>query len=87
MVTPHPLYKGLADSDQARFAAYRRMFEGMLNDELLQHFRECTNGGFVLGSPKFECQIAGMLGRRIWKGAPGRPLKEIDADAQGELAL
>ncbi|QQO55886.1 MAG: transposase [Thiohalocapsa sp. PB-PSB1] len=87
VVTPHPLYQGLADSDQARFAAYRRLFEGMLSAELLQRFRECTNGGFVLGSPKFEWQIAAMLGRRIWKGAPGRPLKEIDADAQGELAL
>jgi putative transposase len=87
VVTPHPLYQDLADSDQARFAAYRRLFEGMLSAELLQRFRECTNGGFVLGSPKFEWQIAAMLGRRIWKGAPGRPLKEIDADAQGELAL
>jgi putative transposase len=87
VVTPHPLYQDLADSDQARFAAYRRLFEDMLSAELLQRFRECTNGGFVLGSPKFERQIAAMLGRRTWKGAPGRPLKEIDADAQGELAL
>jgi putative transposase len=87
MVTPHRLYQGLADSDQARFAAYRKLFEDMLSAELLHRFRECTNGGFVLGSPKFERQIAAMLGRRTWKGAPGRPLKEIDADAQGELAL
>jgi putative transposase len=87
VVTPHPLYHGLADSDQARFAAYRKLFEDMLSAELLHRFRECTNGGFVLGSPKFERQIAAMLGRRTWKGAPGRPLKEIDADAQGELAL
>jgi putative transposase len=87
VVTPHPLYQGLADSDQARFAAYRKLFEDMLSAELLHRFRECTNGGFVLGSPKFERQIAAMLGRRTWKGAPGRPLKEIDADAQGELAL
>jgi putative transposase len=50
------------------------LFEGMLSAELLQRFRECTNGGFVLGSPKFEWQIAAMLGRRTWKGAQGRPL-------------
>ncbi|QQO54141.1 MAG: hypothetical protein N838_13110 [Thiohalocapsa sp. PB-PSB1] len=67
--------------------AYRRLFEDMLSAELLQRFRECTNGGFVLGSAKFERQIAAMLGRRTWKGAPERPLKEIDADEQGELAL
>jgi putative transposase len=80
VVTPHPLYQGLADADQARFAAYRRLFDDMLSAELLQRFRECINGGFVLGSPKFERQIAAMIGRRTWKGAPGRPLKEIDAD-------
>ncbi|QQO57244.1 MAG: transposase [Thiohalocapsa sp. PB-PSB1] len=87
MVTPHPLYQGLADADQARFAAYRRLFEDMLGAESHQCFRECTNGGFVIGSAKFKRQIAAMLGRRTWKEAPGRPLKEIDADAQGELAL
>jgi hypothetical protein len=26
----------------------------MFSAELLQRFRESTNGGFVLGSPKFE---------------------------------
>ena len=67
--------------------AYRRLFEDMLGAESHQCFRECTNGGFVIGSAKFERQIAAMLGRRTWKGAPERPLKEIDADAQGERAL
>ncbi|QQO56624.1 MAG: transposase [Thiohalocapsa sp. PB-PSB1] len=28
VVTPHPLYQGLADSDQARFAAYRGLIRG-----------------------------------------------------------
>jgi putative transposase len=63
------------------------LFEDILSAELLQRVRECTNGGFVLSSAEFERQIAAMLGRRTWKGAPGRPLKKIDADAQGELAL
>jgi hypothetical protein len=54
VVTPYPLYQGLADSNQARFAACRRLFEDMFSAELLQRFRESTNGGFVLGSPKFE---------------------------------
>jgi putative transposase len=87
VVTPHALCQDLAASDQARFAAYRRLFEDTLSAELHQRFRECTNGGFVLGSPKFERQIAVMLGRRTWKGLPGRPRKETDADGQGELAL
>ena len=87
VVIAHALYQDLADSDQTRFAAYRRSFEDALSTEPHQRLGECTNGGFVLGSPKFERQIAAMLGRRTWKGAPGRPPKETDADGQGELAL
>jgi hypothetical protein len=49
--------------------------------------RACTNGGFVLGGPRFERQIAAMLGRRTWKESPGRPRKETAAGEQAELAL
>ena len=87
MVTPHALYRELAGSDEARLAAYRRLFEDELSAELLQRLRDCTNGGFVLGGPRFERQIAAMLGRRTWKGSPGRPRKETAAAEQAELAL
>jgi hypothetical protein len=62
-------------------------FEDELSAELLQRLRDCTNGGFVLGGPRFERQIAAMLGRRTWKGSPGRPRKETAAGEQAELAL
>ena len=91
VVTPHALYRDLgggAGGDEARLAAYRGLFEDVLDDRLLQRLRECTNGGFVLGSPTFERQISGMLGRRTWKGSPGRPRKQEDGDAgQGALAV
>jgi len=88
VVTPHTLYHDMAASHEARLAAYRGLFEDVLDDRLLQRLRECTNGGFVLGSPTFERQIAGMLGRRTWKGSPGRPRKQEDGDAgQGALAV
>ncbi|WP_216819300.1 hypothetical protein [Thiohalocapsa sp. ML1] len=51
----------------SRRAAYRSLFEDELSAEVLGRLRECTNGGFVLGSEKFERQIAAMLGRRTWK--------------------
>lgn len=86
VVRPHPLYGALADSDQARRAAYRRLFEDDLDVELLQCLREHTNGGFVLGSASLEREIAAMVGRRTWKGSPGRPRKKLDDDMQGELA-
>jgi len=67
------LYRELRVSEEARLAAYRRLFEDALSAELLQRLRDCANGGFVLGTAKFERQIAAMLidrrschlGRRI----------------------
>jgi hypothetical protein len=34
-----------------------------------------TNGGFALGSDRFQRQIASMVGRRTWPGKSGRPKK------------
>ena len=87
VVSPHELYRALATSDDERRAAYRRLFESELDVALLARLRDCTNGGFVLGSTKFERQIAAMLGRRTWKGAPGRPPKAEIEEQQGELPI
>jgi putative transposase len=87
VVTPHALYRELAGSDETRLAAYRRLFEDVLSAELLRRLRDCTNGGFVIGSPRFERQVAAMVGRRTWKGSPGRPRKETDVGEQGTLGL
>jgi putative transposase len=54
---------------------------------VLEKLREGTNGGFVIGSERFERQIAAMVGRRTWKGSPGRPRKQMPANEQGELRL
>lgn len=87
IVTPHGLYRDLAPSAEARLVAYRRLFEDMLATATLQQLRECTSGGFVLGSDKFERQIGTMLGRRTWKGSPGRPRKETVDEEQQESPL
>ena len=50
VIRPHPLYQSLAESNDARHAAYRRLFETELHASLLQRLRECTKGGFVLGN-------------------------------------
>jgi putative transposase len=86
-VTPHALYRELAPCAEARRKAYCRLFEDELSGETLQRLRECTNGGYVLGSVKFEQQIAAMVGRRIWKGSPGRPRKKEVREEQHPLPL
>ena len=40
-----------------------------------------------LSSPRFDRQVAAMVGRRTWNGPPGRPRKETDFGEQGTLAL
>jgi putative transposase len=80
LITPHSLYHELGESDEQRQAAYRGLFEDAFSGDLLQRIRDTVNGGFVLGNAQFERQIAVMLGRRTWRGSPGRPKKgESDA--------
>jgi len=87
VATPHALYRALADSEEARPAAYRRLFDDVLSAELLGRLRDCTNGGFVFGSSRFEQQVAAMVGRRTWKASPGRPRKETVVGDQRTLGL
>jgi putative transposase len=76
VITPHPLYLDLADADEARRSTYCRFFADALPQDMLTALRDATNGGFVLGSQRFQKQIATMVGRRTWPGTSGRPRKE-----------
>lgn len=87
LIRPHGLYLELGETGQVRLAAYRSLFEDQLSADLLEKLREGTNGGFVIGSERFERQIAAMVGRRTWKGSPGCPRKPMLAGEQGELLL
>ena len=44
-------------------------------------------GGFVLGTERFQKEIAATLGRRTWRGIPGRPIKADGEAKQEELEL
>jgi putative transposase len=87
VLTPLPLYLALGDSAAARCAAYRCLFEMESDAELLRAVRDTANGGFVLGNERFAQQIAAMVGRRTWKGSPGRPCKRDDDAGQDELPV
>jgi putative transposase len=87
VVTAHPLYATLGGSDAERQAAYRRLFADEIDEQLLTRIRDSVNGGFVLGNARFERQIAAMLGRRTWRGAPGRPKAARPDEDQGDLPL
>jgi len=67
--------------------AYRSLFADCLPDSMLSAIRDATNGGFVLGSNRFEKQIASMLDRRTWRGKSGRPKKPRLDDNQLDLPI
>jgi putative transposase len=87
VISPHALCAALGDSPERRQCAYRALFADLLSDDLLARIRESANGGFVLGNEKFQREIAAMLGRRTWKGSPGRPKKPAPDNQQVELAF
>jgi len=87
VVAAHPLYLALGETEEARRRAYRDLFADEIPEETLVALRDATNGGFVLGSPRFQRQIAAMVGRRTWPGMSGRPKKEPPDANQLDLLL
>jgi putative transposase len=81
---PHACYQSLAADEQGRQAAYRELFRYQLDPGLVDEIREATNGNYVLGSSRFQEEVAKALGRRVVRGRSGRPKKQVDADA-GDL--
>ena len=81
IVAAHPFYLALAETEEARRSTYRDLFADRRQEDMLVPLRDATNGGFVLGSPRFQRQIAAMVGRRTWPGKSGRPRKQpLDAN-------
>ncbi len=73
---PHPCYQSLATDEQGRQAAYRELFRHQLDPGLVDEIRKATNGNYVLGTSRFQDEVARMLGRRVVRGRPGRPPKQ-----------
>ncbi len=75
LLTPHPQLLSLGPDPESRRAAYRALFDEVLDADAVGAIRDATNGNYVLGSERFRNQIAEMLGRRVTRGTPGRPRK------------
>ncbi len=87
-ITPHETYLRLGRQEPGRREAYRALFRAHVDEALTDEIRDATNGNFVLGSERFQAEIAKALGRRVARGKPGRPaLAGRDKDAQQEELL
>ncbi len=74
-IQPHLLYQQLGGDAESRRQAYRELFRYELDPGWVDEIRKATNGGFVLGSERFQKEVGTMLGRRTWRGIPGRPAR------------
>jgi putative transposase len=84
VLSPHSLYEELGKDAIARQIAYKKLFCS-LESSLLNEIRQAINGGYVLGSDKFKQEVALTIGRRTWRGVPGRPQKAHLEEGQRTL--
>ena len=91
-MTPHALYLGIGDDEQARRAAYRELFRIALDDQPLGALRLALTQDQPVGNDRFYREIEAMTGRRRELRKRGRLRKQdtpasADAAGQGELPL
>lgn len=71
IITSHALYEALGSDLRARCAAYRSLFDGILEYDELSAIRAGTEAGIPIGNDRFREEIAKMLNRRVEKFAHG----------------
>lgn len=85
MLSPHSLDEELGNDATTRQIAYKKWFGSELESSLLNEIRQAANGGYVLGSEKFQQEVALAIGHRTWREVPGRPQKAHLEEGQGTL--
>ena len=76
LLSQHPLYRALGQSNEERCRRYRELFHAHLEPELIAEIRQATNGNYVLGDARFSAEVEAMLQRRVRPGKAGRPVKD-----------
>jgi putative transposase len=81
LISDHPLYQGLGESNEVRQHSYRELFKYQIPDEEIHEIRECLNYNYPLGDDRFKQQIEKALGREVGHNQRGRP-KEVEQFGQ-----
>ena len=76
LITPHPIYIGLASSVEQRRLRYRELFESEVVSEVLNEIRTAAQFSFPLGNDRFRGEIEAALGCSIRNSLRGRPIKD-----------
>jgi putative transposase len=73
LVTPHPVYLALRATTPKRLAAYRRLCEQAIEEEVLAAIREAVHSGTALGNEAFKDWIEAAVPCRARNSRGGRP--------------
>jgi putative transposase len=82
MITPHPLYLGIARTDTERHSSYRALFRAGLDDDAISDIRLALNQSQPLGSSRFAAMIEEAVGERHEARPRGRPRKPEEIGAR-----
>ncbi|WP_171090836.1 transposase [Usitatibacter rugosus] len=85
MLSDHPLYAALAESKDARHAAYRALFQEELDQETLDAIRAAAQCGRPWGSPAFVTALSQSLSLPLAR-KNGRPKKATDLETKDLFA-
>jgi len=64
LVTPHLIYRQLAQTTEDKLNAYEALFEEELDESTLSQIRDITNKSWVLGSDRFRKEIEKQVDRK-----------------------
>ena len=80
MVTPHPVYQKLGDTQEARAYAYRKSFdeepEGVDRSVIDEEIRSATRQGVLIAGTTYAADVARRLNREVTAKPRGRPKKK-----------
>jgi len=72
-ITPHEEFLRLGATQGDRSRTYADLFGSDLDSKRLEEIRAATNGNVALGDEAFKKRLSSSLGRRAYRGRPGRP--------------
>ena len=80
MITPHPVYQKLGDTQEARAYAYRKSFEeepeGVDRSAIDEEIRSATKQGVLVAGTTFAADVARRLNCEVTAKPRGRPKKK-----------
>jgi putative transposase len=70
-----PCYLALGDGENERRQRYREFLQAAIPREEWELIREAVQRGQLTGTARFTQEVADILGRRVERRGPGRPVK------------